>query len=76
MMMGFWFLASALGRHLAGVIGTLMASIQEGTATVTPVESLAIYSGVFMKIVYVAIGGGVVLFLLIPILKRWMGDEK
>lgn len=77
MMMGFWFLASALGQHLAGVIGTLMAIHSEGgTATVTPVESLAIYSGVFMKIVYVAIGGGVVLFLLIPILKRWMGDEK
>jgi POT family proton-dependent oligopeptide transporter len=77
MMMGFWFLASALGQHLAGVIGTLMAIHSEGgSATVSPVESLAIYSGVFMKIFYVAIGGGVVLFLLIPILKRWMGEEK
>lgn len=77
MMMGFWFLASALGQHLAGVIGTLMAIHSEGgSATVSPIESLAIYSGVFMKIFYVAIGGGLVLFLLIPILKRWMGDEK
>jgi POT family proton-dependent oligopeptide transporter len=77
MMMGFWFLASALGQHLAGVIGTLMAiSSEGGTTTVSAVESLAVYSGVFMKIFYVAIGGGLVLFLLVPTLKRWMGDVK
>jgi len=77
MMMGFWFLASALGQHLAGVIGTLMAIPSEGGATtVSSVESLAIYSGVFMKIFYVSIGGGLVLLLLVPILKRWMGSVK
>ena len=76
MMMGFWFLASALGQHLAGVIGTLMAIPSEGGATtVSAVESLNIYSGVFMKIFYVSIGGGLVLLLLVPILKRWMGQE-
>ena len=76
MMMGFWFLASALGQHLAGVIGTLMAIPSEGgNAAVSPVASLAIYSGVFMKIFYVSIGGGIVLLLLIPTLKRWMGNE-
>lgn len=73
MMMGFWFLASALGQHLAGVIGTLMAIPSEGgTATVTAVESLSIYSGVFMKIFYVSIFGGLLLLILVPILKRWM----
>ncbi|MCC6582705.1 MAG: peptide MFS transporter [Chitinophagales bacterium] len=77
MMMGFWFLASALGQHLAGVIGTLMAIPSEGGATtVSAVESLAIYSGVFMKIFYVSLGGGLVLLLLVPILKRWMGAVK
>jgi POT family proton-dependent oligopeptide transporter len=76
MMMGFWFLASALGQHLAGVIGTLMAIPSEGGATtVSSVESLSIYSGVFMKIFYVSIGGGLVLLLLVPILKRWMHAE-
>lgn len=77
MMMGFWFLASALGQHLAGVIGTLMAIPSEGGATtVSAVESLSIYSGVFMKIFYVSLGGGLVLLLLVPILKRWMHSAK
>ena len=77
MMMGFWFLASALGQHLAGVIGTLMAIPSEGGATtVSAVESLSIYSGVFMKIFYVSLGGGLVLLLLVPILKRWSGATK
>lgn len=77
MMMGFWFLASALGQHLAGVIGTLMAIQSEGgSTTVSAVESLAVYSSVFMKIFYVSVGGGLVLFLLVPTLKRWMGSVK
>lgn len=76
MMMGFWFLASALGQHLAGVIGTLMAiPSEDGATTISAVESLSIYSGVFMKIFYVSLGGGLVLLLLVPILKRWMGQE-
>lgn len=77
MMMGFWFLASALGQHLAGVIGTLMAiPSEDGATTVSAVESLSIYSGVFMKIFYVSIGGGLVLLLLVPLLKRWMHNVK
>lgn len=72
MMMGFWFLASALGQHLAGLIGTLMAIPSEGgTATVSALESLGIYSGVFMKIFYISLGGGLVLLVLVPVLKRW-----
>jgi POT family proton-dependent oligopeptide transporter len=72
MMMGFWFLASALGQHLAGLIGTLMAIPSEGGATtISALQSLGIYSSVFMKIFYVSIGGGVVLLLLVPILRRW-----
>ena len=77
MMMGFWFLASALGQHLAGWIGTLMAIPSEGGATtISPLESLSIYSGVFMKITYVSIVGGIVLLLLVPLLRRWMSDVK
>ncbi len=77
MMMGFWFLASALGQHLAGWIGTLMAIPSEGGATtVSAMESLGIYSGVFMKIFYVSVAGGLVILILVPILKRWSHDVK
>ncbi|MBK9330520.1 MAG: peptide MFS transporter [Sphingobacteriales bacterium] len=77
MMMGFWFLASALGQHLAGWIGTLMAIPSEGGATtVSAIESLGIYSGVFMKIFYVSAAGGLVILILVPILKRWSHGVK
>lgn len=77
MMMGFWFLASALGQHLAGWIGTLMSIPSEGGATtISALESLSIYSGVFLKITYVSIGGGLVLLVLVPLLRRWMGGVK
>ena len=77
MMMGFWFLASALGQHLAGVIGTLMAIPSEGgETTISAADSLGIYSGVFMKIFYVSVGGGIALLILVPLLKKWMGNSK
>ena len=77
MMMGFWFIASAMGQYLAGVIGTLMAIPSEGgSTTVSAMESLSIYSGVFMKIFYVSIGGGLVILLLVPVLKRWSHGVK
>ncbi len=77
MMMGFWFLASALGQHLAGWIGTLMAIPSEGGATtVSAMESLGIYSGVFMKIFYISVAGGLIILILVPILKRWSHDVK
>jgi proton-dependent oligopeptide transporter, POT family len=78
MMMGFWFLASALGQHLAGWIGSLMAISEggEGATAISPVESLAVYSGVFMKIFYVSLVGGLLLLLLVPLLKRWSHGVK
>ncbi len=76
MMMGFWFLASAMGQHLAGVIGTFMAiPSEEGGVIVSGLESLGIYSGVFTKIFYVSIGVGVLMLLLVPILKSWSKEK-
>lgn len=75
LMMGMWFLASAFGQYVAGIIGTLMAIPKEGAGgAVNPVESLPIYMGVFEKIAWVAMGCGVFLLLLSPILKKWMKD--
>jgi POT family proton-dependent oligopeptide transporter len=76
MMMGFWFIASAMGQYLAGVIGTFMAVPSEkGATTVTVFQSLEIYSGVFMKIFYVSIGVGIALLLLVPVLKHWSQEK-
>lgn len=76
LMMGMWFLASAFGQYVAGIIGTLMAIPKDGgnQGVINPLQSLPIYIGVFEKIAFVAMGCGVLLFLLSPILKRWMKD--
>jgi len=77
MMMGFWFLASAMGQYLAGVIGTLMAIPQgEDAGSFLAIDSLSIYSGVFVKITIASLIVGAVLFVLTPLLKRWMHGIK
>ncbi len=77
MMMGAWFLASAMGQFVAGKIGALMA-MPEGTADgpIDPLQSLPIYSGMFEYIAIVSIGAAVVLLLLVPLLTRWMDDVR
>jgi len=77
MMMGYWFLASAMGQHLAGVIGTFMAIPTEGgAASVSGMASLAIYSSVFSKIFYVSLGVGFVLLILVPLLQNWSREKR
>ena len=77
-MMGMWFLASAFGQYLAGIIGTLMAiPADAGTGEkINAVQSLPIYTGIFSQITIVSIASGVLLLLLYPILKRFMYGVK
>lgn len=72
LMMGMWFLASSYGQYLAGLIGSLMAIPTDAGTQLSPAESLPIYADIFGKIALIAAGCGVVLFLLSPVLKRWM----
>ena len=69
---GFWYLASSLAHHVGGVIAALMAVDPSKAASATPVETLPVYSGVFGTIAMVAIGASVFLFLISPVLRRWM----
>jgi POT family proton-dependent oligopeptide transporter len=74
LMMGMWFLASAFGQYLAGIIGTLMAIPEESAtgAPMNPIESLKIYTGIFNEITMVSIGCGILLLILTPFLKKHM----
>lgn len=76
LMMGMWFLASAFGQYLAGLIGSMMAIPSESGVIASASESLTIYAGIFEKIAIVAALSGVFLLILSPILKKWMGDVK
>lgn len=75
LMMGMWFLASAFGQYVAGLVGTLMAIPSEGgdaAGVINPIETLPVYMSVFEKIAWVSMGCGVLLLLISPILKKWM----
>lgn len=72
-MMGMWFLASAYGQYVAGLIGAGLASDNEG-ASLT--EKLLTYTAGFKQLGIYAIIAGVVLIIISPLVKKLMGDVK
>lgn len=74
MVMGIWFLASAIGEFLAGKIGSLM-SVPEAVVN-NPVQSLPYYADILIKIGVGSIILGVVLLLIVPQLRKWMCGIK
>lgn len=72
MVMGIWFLASAIGEFLAGKIGSLM-SVPENLVN-DPIKSLPYYADILNKIGLASVILGVVLICLVPFLRRWMKD--
>jgi POT family proton-dependent oligopeptide transporter len=73
MMMGMWFLASAYGQYVAGILGAGMSTPDENAS---PLEKLTTYTNGYQQLAWIAIGAGVVLFLLSPIVKKLMQDVK
>ena len=73
-VMGAWFLTISFGHHMGGGIAKLTRapSDVEATAAFNLVQSLKVYSTVFLDIFWVALGASVLLLLLTPLLKRWM----
>lgn len=72
MMMGIWFFATAIGQFLAGKIGSLMsvpAEIQNDA-----VASLPYYTVILNKVALGSIGVGVLLWVTVPLVKKWMKD--
>lgn len=78
LMMGIWFLASAFGQYVAGIVGTLMAIPSENSTkgVFDPVQTLPVYLGVFEKIALVSVASGILLLILSPLLKKWMKDVR
>jgi POT family proton-dependent oligopeptide transporter len=74
LVMGAWFLSISFAHYIAGAIAALTGGaggpLEGGAAAAT--ESLAIYVGVFGQIAWIAAGTGVLLFLLSPLLRRWL----
>ncbi len=64
-MMGMWFVGTAAGNLVAGLVAGRFDP-----------NDLSQMPNLFMNFVYSGIGVGIILILLSPILKKWMGDVK
>jgi len=72
LMMGLWFLSISCAQYVAGVVAQV-ASVETVGGQVTNLRlSLETYAGVFETIGFVSVGIGAVLFVLSPLIKKWM----
>jgi proton-dependent oligopeptide transporter, POT family len=71
-MMGAYFVAVGVSQYLGSIVANL-ASIPENLTN--PLESLAIYTGLFNKLGLVAAGGIVLAIVLLPLMKRLSSDH-
>lgn len=74
LMMGIFFFFTAIGEFLAGKIGSLMSIPKEVVAANNPVLSMPYYANILLQISIYSAGIGLFIFLLVPTLKRWMGN--
>ena len=72
--MGMWFLASAYGQYVAGIIGANMSnSTGDGG---TNLDRLYAYADGYKEIALYAVIAGVILILISPLVRKLMQDVK
>jgi POT family proton-dependent oligopeptide transporter len=69
LMMGMWFLASAYGQYVAGVLGAGMSLSDQGS---TAMDKLMAYTEGYLQLGYYALGAALLLALLNRPMKRMM----
>ncbi|MNL05385.1 Dipeptide and tripeptide permease B [compost metagenome] len=72
-MMGMWFLASAYGQYVAGLIGASMAEAREGDSLA---DKLITYTDSYKQLGIYSLIAGIVLIALSPIVKKLMSGVK
>lgn len=73
MMMGLWFLASAYGQYVAGLIGANMATAREGASNL---EKLQAYTSGYKDLGVYAVIAGVILIIISPLVKKLMQEVR
>ncbi|MHC8949920.1 peptide MFS transporter [Sphingobacterium hungaricum] len=73
MMMGLWFLASAYGQYLAGILGAGM-STPDNNASLW--DKLLAYTDGYYQLAIYSVIAGVILILLSPMIKKLMHGVK
>ena len=66
-MMGAYFVATGLSQYLGSVVATLASVPQSVT---DPVQTLPMYTKLFMELGVVAVGGTLIAIALLPLMKR------
>ena len=72
-MMGMWFLASAYGQYVAGILGAGMVSPNPEAGAM---EKLMSYTEGYQQLGLYALVCGLVLILISPAVRKLMGDVK
>lgn len=72
-MMGMWFLASAYGQYVAGILGAGMAKANENA---TVAEKLVSYTDGYKQLAIYALIAGIVIITISPLIRKLMGDVK
>lgn len=72
-MMGMWFLASAYGQYVAGILG---AGMSEGGENDTLPQKLATYTDGYYQLAIYALIAGIVLIIISPLVRKLMGEVK
>lgn len=73
MMMGMWFLASAYGQYVAGLLGASIASAKEGASNHS---ALLVYTLGYKQLAIYALIAGIVLLAISPWVKKLMQEVK
>jgi POT family proton-dependent oligopeptide transporter len=76
LMMGVWFLSSAMAQYVAGIVAQFASSETVGGEVTDPEQALQTYVNVFMYIGIAGIVSGAVLFVLSFLLTKWMHGVK
>ena len=72
-MMGMWFFASAAGNYVAGLIARATATENSGASSdVYNLAQKQSFMDVYTDVGLIAIGCGIVLAMIAPILKKLM----
>ena len=72
-MMGMWFLASAYGQYVAGILGAGMTSPNENA---TAAEKLISYTEGYKQLAIYALVAGLVLIVISPLVRKLMHEVK
>lgn len=73
MMMGLWFLASAYGQYVAGIIGANMATADSSASNY---DALIAYTDGYKQLGLYAVIAGVLLILISPMVRKLMQEVK